>query len=574
MDLHSFIFSGVFLLAVATIAVTLFRHIGLGSVLGLLVAGIAVGPYSPGPTITEDVEAVRHFTELGVVMLLFIIGLEMQPARLWSMRREVFGLGSMQILLSGAVIALYSLLFARSWQTAILIGLTFALSSTAFVMQILHERGEMNTPQGRNAFAILLMQDMAIVPLLALVPILSHEGRLSDSVPVSEQVLIVVAMLGLVFIFGRWLMPRALDRIARQGNREGFFMMVMLSLFLSAAAMEKAGLSMALGAFLMGMLLSSSRYSYQVEAVVEPFKGLLMSLFFVAVGMSIDLNALAMQPLTFFQHVVAILLIKAVVLFLLARAFRIERVVAMRIALMLSQGGEFGFVLFGAANALHVIDQNTFVIAIGVISVSMVLTPLLVKLSDRLAVRMSDAAPAPDVETMKKAVESAKGHVIVAGYGRTGQIICSLLERADVPYIAFDINPDRVATGRADGRPVFFGDVGEEVLMEAAHAHRASLVVVTIDRDSVAFRTVAHIRHHFPTVPVVARTRDIHNRDRFLKLGVHHAVPEEVEFSMLLGKRALCIAGVSDSRVKQIMEALRSDDYAELRPVSDDAGGS
>ncbi|MBN2885557.1 MAG: cation:proton antiporter, partial [Chromatiaceae bacterium] len=306
MELNSFVLSAIVLLSAAALAVTLFKHLGLGSILGLLVAGIVVGPHSPGPYVTEHVEEVRHFTELGVVLLLFVIGLEMKPRRLWDLRREVFGLGSAQILLSGLAISAYLAIYEPSWRAALLMGLTLALSSTALVMQLLHERGDLNSRHGTTAFAILLMQDLAVVPLLAIVPILSETGTLSASVPLGQQILIVVGMVGVIFIFGRYLVPFALERLLRQNNREAFALVVLLAVFLAAGAMHEAGLSMALGAFMMGMLLSTSRFSFQIQAHIEPFKGLLMSLFFVAVGMSIDLPAIAAEPLLLAQHVAVI----------------------------------------------------------------------------------------------------------------------------------------------------------------------------------------------------------------------------------------------------------------------------
>jgi glutathione-regulated potassium-efflux system protein KefB len=349
MDLDSFVVSAVILLAVTSVAVALFKHLGLGSVLGLLVAGVVVGPHSPGPYVTTHVEDVRRFTELGVVLLLFIIGLEMKPRHLWALRRQVFGLGSLQILISGAAIGAYALTYAASWKTAMLEGLTLALSSTAFVMQLLQERGELASRHGTTAFGILLMQDLAIVPLLALVPILSETHARSRDFLLSEHLGVVLGMLLLLWGFGRYLVPFALERLVRQNNREAFVLVIMLAVFLAAWATHEAGLSMALGAFLMGMLLSESRFSLQIQAHVEPFKGLLMSLFFVAVGMSIDIGAIVAHPLEFSVRVLAILGIKLLVLLALCLAFGLARSVALRVTFLLAQSGEFGFVLFGSA---------------------------------------------------------------------------------------------------------------------------------------------------------------------------------------------------------------------------------
>ena len=438
MDLDSFMVSAVILLAVTSVAVALFKHLGLGSVLGLLVAGMVVGPYSPGPYVTTHVEDVRRFTELGVVLLLFVIGLDMKPRQLWALRRQVFGLGSLQILISGALIGAYALTYAASWKTALLDGLTLALSSTAFVMQLLQDRGEVASRHGRTAFGILLMQDLAIVPLLALVPFLSETHVLSQGLPVWKLLSVVFGMLLLLWSFGRYVVPFALERLVRQNNREAFALVIMLAVFLSAWATHEAGLSMALGAFLMGMLLSGSRFNLQIQAHVEPFKGLLLSLFFVAVGMSIDIGAIVAHPLDFSVRVIAILGIKILVLLALCLAFGLTRSVALRVTFLLAQSGEFGFVLFGSAKALGVITDITFAISVGVISVSMLLTPLLVRLGDRLARRQETREGGTGTLPYDLQAEASDVRVIIGGYGRVGHTVAVLLHGSGVPFIAFD----------------------------------------------------------------------------------------------------------------------------------------
>jgi glutathione-regulated potassium-efflux system protein KefB len=573
MEPESFVLSATLLLAVSAIAVAVFKHIGLGSVLGLLVAGIVVGPHSPGPHVTTEVEAVRQFTELGVVLLLFLIGLEIKPGRLWEMRRQVFGLGSMQILVSGLAIGFYAQFYVGTWQTALLMGLSLALSSTAFVMQILQERGEFASVHGRASFAVLLMQDLAIVPLLALVPILSDKGTLSAEVPLWEQLLIVVGMLGLVWVFGRYVIPPSLERLTRQRNREGFLLVIMLAVFLAAWAMHEAGLSMALGAFLMGMMLSGSRYNYQIQAAVEPYKGLLMSLFFVAVGMSIDIGALSERPLTFAQHVAAIVLIKLVVLYGLALAFGLGRSVAVRVAFYLAQSGEFGFVLFGSAKVLGVIDDATFALAVGVISVSMLITPLLVRGGDRLARRFrAEEGPQEGYRYELGGAESS-ARVVIGGYGRVGHTVATLLEASGVPYIAFDTDPGRVAEGKADGRPVYYGDIADPELLASAGAGKADLIVLTVDHSRTALRTVSHVRSHFPRVPIIARARDLVACDHLITAGATQAYPEAVEASLRLGAEALKAIGVAGENVDQMLYGVRSSNYALVRDEQDGGGG-
>ncbi len=563
MELDSFVISAAVLLAVAAVSVTVFKHLGLGAVLGLLVAGIAVGPHSPGPAITSNVEDVRHFTELGVVLLLFLIGLEMRPTRLWSMRREVFGLGSLQIVLSGGVIGAYSFLYQGSWGTALLIGFSLALSSTAFVLQLLQEKGELSGRLGGTSFAVLLMQDLAIVPLLALVPLLSDVGTLSAEVPLWAQLLVVLGVLLLVGGFGRYVIPHALERLTRQNNREAFFLVVMLAVFAASAAMHFAGLSMALGAFLMGMLLSGSRYSFQIQAHVEPYKGLLMSLFFVAVGMSIDIGALAEKPLLFTQHVLVVVALKIGVLYALARAFGHDRRLSTRLAFLLAQSGEFGFVLFGSAKALGVIDDTTFVLAVGVISTSMLLTPLLVRAGDALAAQ----APGPTERLPLRQLDGdhPEPRVVIAGYGRVGHTVATLLHASNIPYVTFDTNPAHVAEGQADGRAVYYGDIGDSDLLAAANLDHVETVVLTIDDPPTVMRAVSLIRASHPGITIIARARDLTACTALTEAGADVAHPEALEASLRLGAEVMTSLGIASRNINEVLGGAREDDYALVR---------
>lgn len=560
MYLDSFIFSALLLLAVTSVAVALFRHIGLGSILGLLVAGIVVGPHSPGPYVTAYVDDVRQFTELGVVLLLFVIGLEMKPSRLWSLRRYLFGLGSLQILLTGFVITLYVSLSVDSWKTALLIGLTLSLSSTAFVMQLLQERGELASKHGTGTFAILLMQDLAVVPLLALVPLLSETAVISSGKPLWEQLLILSGMFAALWIFGLRIVPTALEWLARHDNREAFLLVVLLAIFLAAWAMHQAGLSMALGTFIMGMLLSGSTYNMQIRALVEPYKGLLMSLFFVAVGMSIDLGELTHRPTDFIGHTLVLVGIKLAVLFPLALAFGYTRGESLRITFLLAQSGEFGFVLFGSALALNVIDEAAFIMAIAVISLTMLLTPLLVKIGDRLAQRAEHKQQ--DRSKISGAnIEISERSVIIGGYGRVGHTVATLLQASGIPFVAFDTNPAHIKRGKASGHTVQYGDISNPELLSTAHAERASLVVLTIDQSATVLRTVSHLRTIYPQVPVIARARDLEACSDLLKAGATQAFPEALEASLRLGAEALKMAGAADGSVELLMQGVRDGGY-------------
>lgn len=563
MHLDSFIVSALLLLAVTSVAVTLFRQLGLGSMLGLLVAGMVVGPYSPGPYVTDHVEDVQHFTELGVILLLFVIGLEFRPRRLWSLRRELFGLGSLQILITGLALTLCAWLSMESWKTALFIGLTLALSSTALVMQLLQERGEFNTHYGTGSFAILLMQDLAVVPLLALVPLLSDSAPFGASTRLPEQILILTGMFALLWVFGARVVPFTLDWLARHKNRDAFLLVVFLAVFLAAWSMHLAGVSMALGAFIMGMLLSGSRYNLQIRAHIEPYKTLLMSLFFVAVGMSIDLGELAQRPLEIFGYTAGLIGLKVIVLLPLALLFGYSGGDSVRISFLLAQAGEFGFVLFGSAVALNVIDAPTFIIAVGVISLSMLFTPLLVRvgnsLADHLDLKQRSRRPAPEV------LDTTGQQVLIGGYGRMGHTVATLLETSGVPIVALDTSPERVDQGRAYGQAVFYGDVRDPELLLAAHAERASLVVLAIADTDAARQAITHLRVNNSKVPIIARARDLEACADLLEAGATKAFPEALEASLRLGAEALQMLGTADERVDALIDDVREQDYALVR---------
>lgn len=570
MEPQSFVESAVVLLVFTAFAVAIFRRFGLGSVLGLLVAGILIGPHTPGFVVTRDVEEVRHFTELGVVLLLFVIGLEMHPRRLWSLRRAMLGLGTLQILVSGGVIALFVRLSEPDWGIDLLAGLTLALSSTAFVMQILQERGEIASPHGQTTFAILLMQDLAVVPLLALVPILGDVGLMANDKPILQQVAIVIAAVGLVVASGYYVVPRLLDLLARQNNREAFFLVALAAVFTAAWAMEKAGLSMALGAFLMGVALSGSRYNLQIQAAIDPHKGLLMSLFFVAVGMSVDVGALAAAPWLFLSQVIAIVAIKIAVLLGLCLAFGETRQTATRVAFILSQGGEFGFVLFGAAKAMGILDDNTFVLSVGIISFSMLITPLLVKVGDVLAARIPAAAmPGDGVFRFSGEGTGTSARALVAGYGRVGHVVGTILTGSGVPYIAFDTNPARVDEFHRLGHPVYYGDVTNMDLLAAAQIENIDLVVITLDDREAALRAIRLIRDLAPRTIIVARARDLVTSSALLQAGANKAFPELVEASLRLAAEALESLGVAGEETEVLVRGVRRTDYALVREQGD-----
>jgi len=382
VNLHSFLVALVILLAVLAVATSVFQKLRLGSVIGLIVAGIALGPW--GLHIAPHVDRLLNFTELGVVLLMFTIGLEMAPEKLWTIRRLVFGLGSLQVVVTGAFLTLLLLTKEFPWRGSVLGGLGLALSSTAFGMQILQERNETTTPYGEASFAILLAQDLAIVPLLALIPLLARNPAGAPGQPWPMQLFQVALALFIVFITGRYLLPFVLRFLNNLKDSHGFVAAVFFSIFGAALVMEWAGLSMALGAFLLGMLRSRAEFKHQVEEIVSPLKLALLDLFFIAVGMSMDLGILAQVGWIMILRVIVIILIKAILLYLLARWFGFDRANAIRIGAVLSNAGEFGFVLFGAAQAAGIMSAKGFNLAALTISISMAMTPVMAKLSDAI----------------------------------------------------------------------------------------------------------------------------------------------------------------------------------------------
>lgn len=563
MSTESFLLSALFLFSVITFAVTFSKKMGLGSILGLLVAGIIVGPYTPGPVLSENVETIRHFTEFGVVLLLFLIGLEMQPQKLWAMRRDVFGMGFIQILVSSFVIFLYIVFYVDTWQSGLLISLTFSLSSTAFVMQLLHERGEFHTLHGRGAFAVLLMQDLAVVPLLAIVPLLADKGALAVGHSMGVKVAIAIGMIGAVVVLGKYIIPIILEKLAVEKNHDGFVFLTILSVVFAAWAMEHAGLSMALGAFLMGMMLSKNRLHLQVQAHIEPYKGLLMSLFFVAVGMSIDIQTVSKEPLLVLQHIMVIMGLKVLVLFLVATLFGYSKVISYKMAFLLSQNGEFGFVLFGSAMALGVISTEMFAAGVAVISLSMAFTPLAVKIGDILA-RNSEENEINNINTNTIV---ANHDVVIAGYGRVGHIVASMLSQSDISFIAYDTDIQRVEIGQKEFREVLYGDMSNHGFLSHLDLSNVKLIVVTVDVYASAARTISYIKNNYPDMVILARSKDDITKDRLLQHGATWVLPVTIEGSLRLGAEVLSHLGKEQNEVDTLLRALRTDDYKGINLI-------
>lgn len=552
------------LLAVTALCVSVFSRLGMGSVIGFLAAGILVGP--SGLALTTEVEAIRQLAELGVVLLLFLIGLEMQPKKLWSMRRLVFGLGTTQIVATGVVIAAYAGLFF-SWQDAVILGLGLALSSTAYVLQMLGERSETTTAHGQASLAVLLMQDLAIVPILALVPLLSYGAPDASDTSLPLKVILVAGVLLAVFVAGRYLFPLLLSWAAQRRNMDAFALFAMIAVLGAAYLMELAGMSMALGAFMIGMLLSVSEYRHQIQAEVEPFKGLLLALFFISVGMSIDLGFLKLTGVAIAAHVAIIVFFKALTLLVLGMFFGLGRATSICTAFLLSQCGEFGFVLFGAGLASGLFDEFQFAVAILTITVSMMVTPLMTRLGAWLADRYAEDRD-ERVSLSVSAITLDPGlerHVVVAGYGRVGQIICRMLDANGIPFVAFDINARLVEKGREAGHAVHFGTMSDPRVLDAAGVARASALVVTLGAVQPTTRLIGLVRTTNPSTPIFARALSLEAQDLLMASGATQVIPTVAEGGLLLGRLTLEAAGISKETATELINTLRRDNYAYLR---------
>nr|WP_246423183.1 monovalent cation:proton antiporter-2 (CPA2) family protein [Roseospira visakhapatnamensis] len=548
------------MLACAIVFVTIFQRLGLGSVLGYLTAGLLIGPWGVG--LIVEGEGLLHFAELGVVFLLFLIGIELRPARLWMLRRDVFGLGSAQVMLSGLVLGGIAWTWGLAPGAAVIVGFGLALSSTAIVLQILADRNELGTRHGRSVFSILLLQDLAVVPLLALVSILSTSSDAGEGweAVALDVGLAVAAILG-VILGGRFLLRGLFRAVAGARNHEVFAALSLLIVLGVAYLMQAVGLSMAMGAFMAGLLLAESEFRHQVRADIEPFRGFLLGLFFMAVGMSMDFGtAMAAGPMVI-MLVLGLLLIKVTLLYGLTRRFGLGRDDAIRASVLLCQGGEFGFVLFTLAASTGLLDRATAQILILTVSITMALTPLMVKALPLLIPRRPDRAMralAPQGGASGEA-SGPGGPVIIAGYGRVGQTVARLMEAADIPYHALDLQADRVSRARRDGQRVYYGDASRGDVLRGAGLDDARAVVITLDQPDHAERAAAAVRRIRPNVPVFARARDPVHAAELARHGVTASVSEALESSLQLGALLLRDAKQTPQDVDRLLGDLRAE---------------
>lgn len=543
------------LLAAAVLLLPLFQRLGLGSILGYLAAGIVIGPLGLG--LIPGAEAVLHFAELGVVLMLFLVGLELAPEQLWAQRRRLLGLGASQMLFSAALLTGFFFALGQPGPAALAIGATLALSSTAFAVQMLVETNQLGTPQGRNAFSILLFQDLAVIPLLLLLPVLAG----GDAGAAQPNLLVGVLVLALMWLAGRYLLNPWLGWLARLHNRELMTATALLLVLGAAELMETLHLSMGLGAFVAGMLLANSPYREQLDTDIQPFKGMLLGLFFIAIGMTMDLRLLAASPWSILAMGAALLGIKTLVLFGIARALKVGGRDALRFGLLLSQGGEFAFVLFTQAGALNLLPTEMIARLNLVVALSMAATPLLLKLVQRLW-------PAPETghrSTEDEPAPHGQPAVIVAGFGRFGQIIGRILVSRRIPFTALDSNPDHIDTVRRFGNEVYFGDVTRLDLLHTAGLQHARIMVLAIDDVQASLRAVRLIREHFPHITLIVRARDRYHAYSLMAEGVEHVVRETLDSSLRAAQTTLAQLGMPETTAIDLVRTFRDVDERLLR---------
>ncbi|MFT4046239.1 MAG: monovalent cation:proton antiporter-2 (CPA2) family protein [Solimonas sp.] len=539
-------------LSAAVLFVPLFRRLGLGAVLGYLSAGIVIGPDGLGAI--GEPEKVLHFAEYGVVLLLFIIGLELQPSRLWAMRRAVFGIGGAQVLLSTAGLGLVAIGLGLDGRTALVAGFGLAMSSTAMVLQMLSERRELSTRHGRIAFSILLFQDISVIPFLALIPLLAG-GDARGSF--AEHGLAALKTLGVFFavvLGGRYAVRPVMKRIAAAGTPELFSAAALLIVVGTALAMEAVGLSMSLGAFLAGVLLSESEFRHELQADIEPFKGLLLGLFFIAVGMSADLTLLRTEPMTIIGLVVTLLAVKALVLWGLARLDRLNGDGAGALAASLAQGGEFAFVLFAAAVGAGVMSPPLSALLVLVVTISMIVTPPLFSLQMRLRKRRQ-ARPYDDIQTDEH-------EVLIAGFGPFGQIVARVLRVKRIPFTVLDKDFAHVDFVRQFGNKIFYGDASRLDLLRAAHADKARLFVLAIPDIEASLRTAETVLQHFPRLRVFAAAVNRQHALRLMDLGIAPAdvIRRSYYSSLEMTRRVLRGLGDSEEAAARAIDMFRAHD--------------
>ena len=580
MDAHDsfpFLKEIILFLALSGVLMPLLARLRINAVLGFLSVGVVLGPYGLA-SLANTFPALSWFTfarpdqveflaELGVIFLMFMIGLEMSVERLWSMRRLVFGLGGLQVALSAAAVGGLALWFGNSIEAAVILGVVLAFSSTAIVMQLLIQRRELGTPLGQSAFAILLFQDLAVVPLLVLISILGvSSGEGSFAALLGTAVVKGVLTVVLIYLVGRRVVRPLFHQITVDKQPDTFTALTLLTTLGVAALTWYAGLSMALGALLAGLIIAETEFRHEVEITIEPFKGLLMGLFFMSVGMGIDLRALLAEPLWIPLSVVGLLAAKALIIFVLLRVFGLSWGRSAEGGLLLGQGGEFAFIVIGMALALGLLERQVGQFMLIVVGVSMLVAPVVARLGQSLGDNIDRRAAPPAPEDME--VGELGGHVIIAGYGRVGQMVGQMLAEQGVAFVAIENDAQLIAHQRKAGVPLVFGDASRPELLRKLRIDQARAVVLTMDHTAAAIHAVQGIRRLMPMMRIIARARDEKHALLLREAGASVVVPETLESSLKLTGWVLETLGVPSDAALRLLEQERERRIVALRDTS------
>lgn len=549
--------SGAVFLTAAVLAVPLAQRAGLGSVIGYLLAGVAIGPWGLG--LVNDVDATLHFAEFGVVLLLFLIGLELNPKKLWQMRIPILGLGGAQVVVTSAVLASVVSLFGVDWRTSLVIGVGLAMSSTAIALRLLEEHELSHTETGQTAFSVLLFQDIAVIPVLALMPLLAGNSAMTWL----DGVWMLAGIVGLM-VGGHYLLNPIFRYIILSGVRELFSIAALLLVIGIALMMEHLGLSMALGAFIAGVLLAESEFRHELEIAVEPFKGLLLGLFFIAVGMSVDLGLLIIEPWLIFGSVVALVVIKGLILYVLARLAGTGSKVRSNMAAILSQGGEFAFVIYTAARANELLTTDQVSMMLVIVSLSMLTTPLLLAAQRRWFARELNYYNHDKDESLASDVEDREPRVIIAGFGRFGQIVGRLMFANKIDVTVLESDASQIRLLRKFGYQVFYGDAANLELLRAAGAEKAEAIVICTDAPDEVMKIVELCKHHFPQLKILARARSRVEAYQLINHEVTGYSRETFLGALELGRETLEALGMHPYKAKRAEAHFRRLDTAML----------
>ncbi len=569
---NNFFYQAFIYLAAALVSVPVAKRLGLGSVLGYLIAGIAIGPYLLG-LVGEEGQDVMHFAEFGVVMMLFLVGLELQPSLLWKLRTSILGLGGAQVLVTAVFIAgIVLIVSSLPWQTALAIGLTLSLSSTAIVLQTLNEKGVLKTEGGQNAFSVLLFQDIAVIPILAIFPLLAlsgSEGQEShlwiDHFSIGIKTLIILGVISSIVVGGKYLVGPALRLIAQTGLRELFTVASLFLVIGITLLMTQIGLSPALGTFLAGVVLAQSEYRHELETDIEPFKGLLLGLFFIAVGASIDFGLIFSNPTLILLLVLGLITVKFLILLVIGQIFGMKKDSNFLFTFSLAQGGEFAFVLFSFALQNNVMSNETASPLIAAVVISMALTPLLMIVNEKL---IQPRFGIREKEEIKSDVIEKEGEVIIAGFGRFGSTVGRLLQANGIQATYLDIDPNNVDLLRKIGLKVFYGDASRHDLLHAAGAAEAKILIVAVDEPEKSKEIVETAQKHFPGLQIVARTRDLAHTYEMMEMGIDHFYQENFDSALRMGADVLQLAGLRQYQIHRALKLFRKHDRNMVRELA------